>query len=207
MKPDDPMRRSRRSSRLMRSSRSRRSRRPRGVGWSFRLGRPSGVDRPGNRSCSCMRYMSRSWHLTSMQLLRSKRKRSSSCSRRQSSICSMCLTKNEENQVLISTYSNILINSCYFINNILSVASVAKAWSSLSTPSIITSLVCQTTRHSSLWPLCLSFTTPELRLRPSGDSRSYQILPNWVSINLFMNANSVLISNCIKNKNCIENKN
>ena len=62
----------------------------------------------------------------------------------------------------------------------LSVASVAKAWSCLDTPSIITSKHYRTFYHSYLWSLCLSFKTPEPRLRSLKISQGYQILPKRV---------------------------
>ena len=84
--------------------------------------------------------------------------------------------------VTSSTVIVIVIHACHY----LSVDSIAKAWSSLRTPSIITSLVCHPACHPhSIWPLSLSSLPLELRLRPHKVSLSNQILPNWVSIHYF----------------------
>ena len=67
----------------------------------------------------------------------------------------------------------------------LSVVSIAKAPSSLRSPSIITSNHCRTISHSSLWPLRLSFNPRELRLRSILVYLGIQILPARVSITIF----------------------
>ena len=79
------------------------------------------------------------------------------------------------------------IYSCYFqfYQYNLSVASVAKARSCLSYPSIITSNDYHPINHSSLWSLRLSFNPLELKLRSSRTSFSTQALPARVSKHFF----------------------
>ena len=67
----------------------------------------------------------------------------------------------------------------------MSVASIAKATLCLKNPSIITSLVCQSIYHPTLWSPSLSFTPPEPRLRSPGTSPGFNILPARVSTNAF----------------------
>ena len=88
----------------------------------------------------------------------------------------------EETQITIK-YNHLKFN--------LSVVSVAKAWSCLSNPSIITSKVCQPISRPFLWLLRLSFIQPEPRLRLNRVSRGINILPARVANNLIFN----LISN------------
>ena len=84
--------------------------------------------------------------------------------------------KNEE-------YSQFYFNLIYeFHCFIIRVSvSIAKAHSSLSSPSIIISLHYRTISHSSLWPLSLSFKPPEPRLGPQVVPLGIQSLPARVS--------------------------
>ena len=68
----------------------------------------------------------------------------------------------------------------------MSVVSIAKAWSCLSKPSIITSTHCRPIYHSSLWCLSLSFQTLEPRLRSNRISRGFNKLPERVSKKYFI---------------------
>ena len=95
---------------------------------------------------------------------------------------------DSSNQLILKT---ITFRSFYYINlnlfNVqnVSVASVAKAWSSLRYPSIIISNHCRSIHHSTLWSLCLSFNPLEPRLRLV--SLGTKILPVRVSNTIFYN--------------------
>ena len=96
-------------------------------------------------------------------------------------------TTRTEEQINLKIFlkDNLLIITCLNVklfNVNLSVVSIAKATSSLSKPSIITSKHCRTIYHFSLWCLSLSFQPLEPRLRFV--SRGFKKLPERVSMNL-----------------------
>ena len=100
------------------------------------------------------------------------------------------ICRNLEEQFLycLNQYLSYINLNTYHFHTLylyLSVVSIAKAPSSLRSPSIITSNHCRTISHSSLWPLRLSFNPRELRLRSLLVSLGIQILPARVTITIF----------------------
>ena len=94
--------------------------------------------------------------------------------------------KNYCRNIMIITIITIIIN--LLIENLLYMSmSVAKAWSCLRHPSIITSKHYRSINHSySLWSLRLSFTTREPKLKPSLASFGTKALPARVKKKKFL---------------------
>ena len=91
--------------------------------------------------------------------------------------------KEDSSRIIRHRRKFILVTIINIIKINVSVVSIAKAWSSLINPSIITSYVCHPLCHPTLWRHSLSSKQLEPRLRPAKVSRGNTILPKRVTKN------------------------